>query len=82
MCFEVVYVDKKESNQSMRIFTTIGAKNLHIAPIFDSTGRVKYSISVSGPSIRMTEQKIEKAITVVKGAANKISEEFGYRALK
>ncbi|KAF5045338.1 Transcriptional regulator KdgR [anaerobic digester metagenome] len=146
--YEVVYVDKKESNQSMRIFTTIGAKkpaystgvgkamlayideeniNSYLpnnlekvtkntiidkkvlleelksireegiafdneeniegltcisAPIFDSIGRVKYSISVSGPSIRMTEQKIKKAIVVVKDAANKISEEFGYRALK
>lgn len=143
--YEVVYVDKKESNQSMRIFTTIGARkpaystgvgkamlayldedilsyslpnslekitdntiadkkalldelkkiredgiafdneeNIEgltcvAAPIFDGTGRAKYSISVSGPTIRMTQQKINEAIHVVKDAAKKISEELGYR---
>lgn len=143
--YEVVYVDKKESNQSMRIFTTIGARkpayctgvgkamlayldedilrtsipeNLEkftdttitdkdvlleelkeirdegvafdkgeniegltcvAAPIFDGTGRARYSISVSGPTIRMTEQKIKEAKDVVINAAKIISEELGYR---
>ena len=143
--YEVVYVDKKESNQSMRIFTTIGARkpayctgvgkamiayldeeilrgslpeklekityntitdkeilmeelkkiredgiafdheeNIEgltcvAAPIFDGTGRAKYSLSVSGPTIRMNQQKIDEAIQVVKEAAKKISKELGYR---
>lgn len=142
---EVVYVDKKESNQSMRIFTTIGARNpayctgvgkallayadedllIRIlpnklpaitkhtitdkvtllnelrkiredgiafdneeniegltciaSPIFDGTGTAKYSISVSGPTIRMTEDKINEAVSVIKEAALKISKELGYR---
>lgn len=145
--YDVVYVDKKESNQSMRIFTTIGARNpayctgvgkamiayvdedilsnrlpenlkkitnstitdkrllleelrkiretgiafdneeniegltCVAAPIFDGTGRAKYSISVSGPTVRMTEQKINKAVQVIKDAAKRISEELGYREL-
>ncbi len=146
--YDVVYIDKKESNQSMRIFTTIGARkpayctgvgktilayldedilnngipeslekftnntitdkkllleelkkiresgiafdneeNIEglicvAAPIFDGTGKAKYSISVSGPTIRMTEEKINEAISVVKDAAKKISEELGYKELR
>ncbi|NYB75065.1 IclR family transcriptional regulator [Sedimentibacter hydroxybenzoicus DSM 7310] len=142
---EVVYVDKKESNQSMRIFTNIGARNpayctgvgkamlaysdedtlssrlseslmkftdntitdknvlleelrtikndgiafdneeyiegltCVAAPIFDGTGRARYAISISGPTIRMNKQKIREAIYLVKEAAKKISEGLGYR---
>lgn len=136
---EVVYVDKMESNQSMRIFTNIGARNpayctgvgkamlaylnqetvfkilpekleqitlttiadksdlikelnkirengycidneennigltCVAAPIFDYSGKAKYAISVSGPTIRMTEEKISEAIGIVKEAAKEIS---------
>lgn len=142
---DVVYIDKKESNQSMRIFTNIGARNpayctgvgkamlaykdedlirkmlpeklealtpktitdksrltnelakireqgysfddeennigltCVAAPIFDYSRKAKYGISVSGPTIRMTNEKIEEAIEVVKAAAKEISYKLGYK---
>ena len=141
---EVVYLEKAESHQSMRIVTTIGSrmpayctgigkamlayvdeqtvldllpdeierftpntitdKNQLIeelkkirnqgysldnqehdlgltcvaAPIFDNLGNASYGISVSGPSIRITEDRIKEITTVVKDAADKISRELGY----
>ncbi|MDR7870472.1 MAG: IclR family transcriptional regulator [Tissierellaceae bacterium] len=141
---EVVYINKQESNQSMRIFTTIGARNpayctgvgksmlayldeeilmnklpdklnsitpktitdknellqnltkvkldgyafddeennigltCVAAPIFDHSGRAKYGISVSGPTIRMTYEKINNSIKVVKEAAMEISYKLGF----
>jgi DNA-binding IclR family transcriptional regulator len=143
--FEVVYVNKKESNQSMRIYTSIGGRNpayctavgkamlaylekdnmeemipqklerltpntltdrqqfidaldrireegiafdreefsvgltCIAAPIFDSTGKVKYAISVSGPTVRMTEDKIQQSIASIKSAAKEISVKIGYK---
>lgn len=142
---EIVYIDKVESSQSMRIYTTIGARNpayctgvgkamlayldeekilsklpdkleaitpktitnkedllkdlakirengysfddeennkgltCVAAPIFDYSGKVKYGISVSGPTIRMTDDKIKEAIKVVKEAAMEISQKLGYK---
>lgn len=142
---EVIYINKQESNQSMRIFTTIGARNpayatgvgkamlaylddeilinklpdklnpltpktitdkvellknldkirvngysfddeenvvgltCVAAPIFDYTGKPKYGISVSGPTIRMTDEKIKESIKVVKEAAMEISNKLGYK---
>jgi DNA-binding IclR family transcriptional regulator len=142
---DVVYIDKQESNQSMRIFTTIGTRNpayctgigkamlayadpeilmgnlpeklekftnktitdraellkelesirekgysmdneeriegltCVASPVFDHSGKAKYSISVSGPSIRMTKEKIEETIKLVKEAAKEISNRLGYR---
>ena len=141
---EIVYIDKVESNQSIRIFTTIGTRYhayctaigksilsdltneavLRLlpdalpryteytktskeeileeiigvrtkgyaldleenveglkcigAPIFNHEGRVKYSISVSGPVQRMTDEKFEMIIGKVKVAAQEISEKLGY----
>lgn len=141
---EVVYINKQESNQSMRIFTNIGARlpayctgigksmlaylddevlmnklpdvftavtpktitnkkdlledlnkvrqrgysrddeeNLEglsciAAPIFDHTGKVKYGVSLSGPTIRMTDEKMALAIEVVGEAAKEISHKLGY----
>ena len=143
--YEVVYVNKRESNQSMRIFTSIGSRNpayctgvgkaimafqeeerinelipeklekftpntindrqefinglkrikengyafdneefsvgltCVAAPIFDSTGKAKYAISVSGPTVRMTEEKVQESIKVIKEAAHEISSKIGYR---
>lgn len=143
--FEIVYIDKKESNQSMRIYTSIGSRNpsyctgvgkamlsylddeelnkilpdkmesftpntitdkqefineLKIikekgyaydneeysiglkcvaAPIFNHEGKVLYGISVSGPSVRMTEEKIEESIKLIKEAAKEISYKIGYK---
>jgi len=142
---EVVYIDKKECNESIKISTTIGARNpaystadgkvllanldletqmkiipeniekyTHntitdkekiikelskikkmgyaidneenilglicvAAPVYDYTGKVKYGISVTGPSIRMTKEKISQAIKVLVKATNKISYLLGYR---
>lgn len=142
--FEVIYIDKQESTQSMRIFTTIGARNpayctgigkammaymdqeylktklpdalerftektivdkaqllaqfseirkngyamddeeriegltCVAAPIFDHMGKVKYAISVSGPSVRMSDKKIQETIRLVKKSAQEISEKLGY----
>jgi DNA-binding IclR family transcriptional regulator len=142
---EVIYIDKQESYQSMRIFTTIGTRNpayctgvgkamlafqdpeiiqhklpdelraftkytitskealmqnlkevkvngyamdfeeriegltCVAAPIFDYMGQVRYAISVSGPTIRMTEEKIEKTIGILRSAADEISKKLGYR---
>jgi DNA-binding IclR family transcriptional regulator len=143
--FEVVYVNKRESNQSMRIFTSIGSRNpayctgvgkailafqddeivnelipdkleqftpntitdrrefknslkkikengyafdkeefsvgltCVAAPIFDSTGKAKYAISVSGPTVRMTEEKVRESIEIIREAALEISRKIGYR---
>lgn len=49
------------------------------APIFDYTGAVKYSISTTGPALRMTEDKIEEYIKIITKAAFEISQRIGYR---
>ena len=143
---DVVYIDKQESNQSMRIFTTIGTRNpayctgigkamlayvdtetlveqlpenlerftqntltekaellkelesirekgyamdneeriegltCVASPVFDHTGKAKYSISVSGPTIRMTKEKIEETVKLVRESAAEISSRLGYKA--
>lgn len=142
---EVVYIDKKESNQSIRIISAIGARNpayctgvgkamlafkdlddiykslpdelaqltpntitdkeellkelekiktqgyaldneensvgltCVAAPIFDSTGKAVYAISISGPTIRMNYKQIEKAKEMVIEGTKKISRELGYK---
>lgn len=142
---EVVYLDKAESKQSMRIVTSVGSrlpayctgigkamlayrdkdileelipvdltkytpntianrellmKNLGLiknkgystdeeeynlglscvaAPIFDSNNQAKFAISISGPTMRMTEEKIKESIKVIKEAAMEISYKLGYR---
>jgi DNA-binding IclR family transcriptional regulator len=48
------------------------------APVFDYTGRVQASISVSGPAARMTPQKIESCSAAVSESARAISERLGY----
>lgn len=49
------------------------------APVYDYSGRVKYGVSVTGPSIRMTEEKISRSIEVLVRATKKISYLLGYR---
>lgn len=49
------------------------------APIFDHKGIVKYSLSVTGPAVRMSEGKIHEYIDIIKEAANKISYKIGYK---
>lgn len=142
---DIVYIEKKESTQSMRIFTSIGARNpayctavgkamlafkdkselmqripevlekfnpntisdkevlleeletirktgiaidneekilgltCVAAPVFDSNGNANYGISVSGPTIRMDKEKIDKAKKIVSEAAKEISLKLGYK---
>jgi DNA-binding IclR family transcriptional regulator len=48
------------------------------APIYNHEGHVKYSISVSGPIQRMTDEKTAMIIERVKIAAQEISKKIGY----
>lgn len=141
---ELIYLDKVESSQSIRIFTTIGSRRpayctgmgkallaytdlnkldellpeeLHAftpytitdkeilikelysireegyaidnqesdmglrcvaVPVFDYAGKAKYALSVSGPTIRITDKKIKTIVKVVKDAAKTISYKLGY----
>jgi len=56
--------------------TTIGA------PICDNLNRVVASLTVSGPTERLTEQKIPKYASLLKEAAMKISVLLGYQLMK
>jgi DNA-binding IclR family transcriptional regulator len=143
---EVVYIDKIESTQSMRIFSARGARNpayctgvgkamlayldpnvltkllenkvlesltpktitdknelvkelatirergfsfddeennigltCVAAPVFDHMGRAKYGISISGPTARMNEGKIQESIHIITTTAKEISSKLGYK---
>ena len=49
------------------------------APIFDHEGNVRFSLSTTGPAFRMTDEKIEELVVIIKEAANEISRRIGYR---
>lgn len=49
------------------------------APIFNSWGEVEGAISISGPTIRITKEKIDEIAEEVKKCAYSISKELGYR---
>lgn len=49
------------------------------APIMDYNGEVKYSLSVTCPTVRMTEDKIKEYIDIIKKSANEISSRIGYK---
>lgn len=48
------------------------------APILDHTGEVRYGISVTGSSQRMTEEKIAISIKLLKDVSERISRRIGY----
>ncbi|WP_053001136.1 IclR family transcriptional regulator [Kosmotoga pacifica] len=48
------------------------------APVFDRKGEVVASVSISGPAVRMTEQKIKEYIPLLLKATNDISKKLGY----
>jgi DNA-binding IclR family transcriptional regulator len=48
------------------------------APIFDYTSQVVGAVSISGPSVRMNDEKITQAIQAVLRAAREISHRLGY----
>lgn len=49
------------------------------APVFNFHGEVEGAISISGPTIRVTKDKVEKIAEAVKKYAGLISRELGYR---
>ncbi|MBU5294131.1 IclR family transcriptional regulator [Anaerosalibacter bizertensis] len=48
------------------------------APVFNRFGKVEGAISISGPTIRVTEEKVEEIAREVIKYANMISNELGY----
>jgi IclR family acetate operon transcriptional repressor len=48
------------------------------APIWDNTGRVVAACSVSGPSIRMSKERLHQLVPAVKQTGRLISERLGY----
>ncbi len=63
-------IDEEEYNRGVRC---IGA------PIFNHLGKVVAAVSATGPSIRMTYNKIHELIPHVKETALNISQQLGYR---
>jgi DNA-binding IclR family transcriptional regulator len=52
------------------------------APIFDYTDQVVGAVSISGPSVRMNDEKIAQAVQAVLRAAREISHRLGYGGQK
>lgn len=50
------------------------------APVFNYTGKVEGAISISGPTIRVTKDKVEEYGKEVKKYADLISKELGYKS--
>ncbi len=48
------------------------------APIFDMTGKIIGSITISGPSTRFSEEKMEEYAELLKQATGKISQAMGF----
>lgn len=49
------------------------------APIFDHDGKVRFSLSTTGPAFRMKEERIKEIIVIIREAANEISRRIGYK---
>ena len=47
-------------------------------PIFDSEGQARYAISVSGPTIRMNENRMQEIIQLLRDATENLSIKLGY----
>jgi IclR family KDG regulon transcriptional repressor len=61
--------DMEENEQGVRCVA---------APIFDNRGIVCGAVSISGPSVRMTKEKLKKLAVKVKEGAGRISDDLGY----
>ena len=48
------------------------------APVFDHTGKARYAVSISGPTLRMTKEKIRESIVQIKQTARELSLKLGY----
>lgn len=47
------------------------------APLFDHTGRVRYAISVSGPAMRMSAERLETIHPVLRDVCRRLSQSLG-----
>lgn len=72
---------EKVRNQGFAINAEELAEGLRsvAAPVFDHTGRVIASISISGPTSRLTLERIGRLVTVLKEACSSVSARLGYR---
>jgi len=52
------------------------------APIWDHTGAVNASLSITGPAVRMSHARLRQLAPLVQGAGWKISRELGYQDKK
>ena len=52
------------------------------APIRDFTGRVIAAVSIAGPTVRMSEERMNSFIPLLFESANAISRELGYRMVQ
>lgn len=51
--------------------------NSYAAPIFDYRGKMVASLSISGPSLRATKERLDGLVDELRSAANKISQQLG-----
>lgn len=49
------------------------------APIFDHEGKVRFSLSTTGPAFRMNKERVKELIVIIKEAADEISRRIGYK---
>ncbi|MEW5721745.1 MAG: IclR family transcriptional regulator [Thermodesulfobacteriota bacterium] len=52
------------------------------APVYDHTGRASHAISVSGPALRITNERLEEIHPVVRRVGRELSEKLGYSVFK
>lgn len=48
------------------------------APIFNHLGETKFAVSVTGPAIRLTENRLDLIVETIKNAVREISYRLGY----
>ena len=72
---------EKVNNQGFAINAEELAEGLRsiAAPVFDHTGRVIAAISISGPTSRLTLERMARLVTVLKEACSSVSGRLGYR---
>ncbi|WP_213996066.1 IclR family transcriptional regulator [Tepidanaerobacter syntrophicus] len=63
-------IDDEENEEGIRCIA---------APVFDYTGKVIGAISISGPTVSMTHEKVERLSKDVIDCANKISQRMGWQ---
>lgn len=66
-------VDNEENEEGVRC---IGS------PVYNEKGEAVAAISISGPSVRMTDARLEELSTLIKHAAASISERLGYPSVE